>query len=122
MANTGFNLNRGLIRRFDYSNLPTTNVQPATATTGILTIKDNSNNYVQKFGAINIAKVQNMLSTDVYEHSSSESITASDGINNSLNIESLNNASINVGDCNINLSTIHLSPVILTNTDQLTSL
>jgi hypothetical protein len=127
MANTGFNLNRGLIRRFDYSNLPTNNVKLAPAANGIISIQNNLSNFVQNFGANNIARIQNLRSEDTYNNSESTVTTISTG--GTLNVENLNTENLNTGNLNLNttsgdvtFTSESLGNVDLTNFVSLTSL
>jgi hypothetical protein len=87
MANIGLSLNRGLIRNFNYLNLPTNNAQVTPATNGIISVQNNLPNIVQTFGANNIAKIQNMKTEDTYHNSDLNTVTVAGNV--TLNTENL---------------------------------
>lgn len=100
MANTGFNLNRGLIRRFDYSNLPPTNIQLAPSINGIIKVDNTLPNFIQTFGANNLAKIQNMKTEETYNNSELNSVTINANV--TLNTENLNGQlTLNAENANI---------------------
>ena len=99
MANTGFNLNRGIIRNFNYTNLLPTNVQTVPSTTGIITVQNNASNIIQKFGVDNIARIQNMRGPSTYSNSDLGVITVNGEA--TINVENLNNVNNNLISGNI---------------------
>jgi hypothetical protein len=87
MANTGFNLNRGIIRNFNYTNLPPTNVQNAPSINRMVSIQNNLSSFIQTHGANNIAKIQNMKTEDTYHNSDLNTVTVTGSV--TLNTENL---------------------------------
>jgi hypothetical protein len=81
-------LNRGLIRNFNYSNLPTNNAQVTPATNGIISAQTSSPNIIEKFGANNIAIIQNMRGPNTYIDSNLGVLNVNASA--TLNIENLN--------------------------------
>ena len=87
MANTGFNLNRGIIRNFNYTNLPPANVQNAQSINKLVSIQNSVSSFVQTHGANNIAKIQNMKTEDTYHNSDLNTVTVTGSV--TLNTENL---------------------------------
>ena len=88
MANTGFNLNRGIIRNFNYTNLPPANVQNAQSINKLVSIQNSVSSFVQTHGANNIAKIQNMKTEETYNSSDLNTVTINASV--TLNNENLN--------------------------------
>lgn len=125
MNDIGLNLNRGRIRRFDYSNLPIHNVKIAPTNNGIISAENNLPNIIQTFGANNLAKIQNTRSEATYV-SDLSGVTINPNV--TLSTENLINANLNsvvIGDNNFNLNadvtTENLNIANLTNFVTLTS-